>query len=85
LLAVTLRIFCILIIFIINSLTKKGLCLFVTAAPQVKSEQHEQLKKGSRELPDSNGVKVIPVEHCVMLQIKRMAMITFWDFCFSRH
>jgi len=43
-----------------------------------------KLKKGSRELPDSDRVKLIPFEDYVILQIKGMAPTTFFHFCFSR-
>jgi len=69
------------------------LCAFVTAAPQLESEQREhsvekgetlkvkipfsgtgpfsfKLKKGNREIPDSDRVKLIPFEDYVVLQIK---------------
>jgi len=43
-----------------------------------------KLKKGSREIPDSDRVKLIPFEDYVILQIKGMAPITFFHFCIIR-
>ena len=43
-----------------------------------------KLKKGSREIPDSDRVKLIPFEDYVILQIKGLAAITFLHRSFNR-